>query len=358
MVKVTEQEEEALTLLDDGGDYGDVLSEYDNGAEMIESLDEKNLLASNEDSVKAGISERARRYLRNGDDESSWENSFPGLNENEAWTLYGTLAGASRSDIADFLDVSNPAVSNYRNTLVDQNYLRNLQPGRGPSDYIPGGEMIDRMNHYSSTPRLIEDIDPGRPLEEDEEVRWLIGEELYEKLNSEVQEVKEESQEESSVIKPELNGHAEEDAVKFLKLVESGEAGFGVIADAVEDGYSMADTLEDQNLIEDDREAFSGIELTDKGAKYLANTDIDVQSTDNSSSQSNRSSRSRNSKSTSTSSTESVADRSLQRIGDELLGDHEETLEQQDERKRDFTDEEETAEVDIEDDNAGYEGFT
>lgn len=355
MVNVSEQEEEALRLLDDGGDYGDVLEKYDNGSELIESLDEKNLLGSTDNGVKAGISGRARRYLRNNEDEG-WENSFPGLNENEAWTLYGTLAGASRSDIADFLDVSGPAVSNYRNTLVDQNYLRNLQPGRGPSDYIPGSQTIERMEDYHPSPRLLEDVDPARPLEEDEAVRWLIGEELYEKLNGEFKEEKGNS--DTSVLEPKLNGYAEEEAVQFLKLVESGDTGFGVIMDTVEDAHGMADSLEDQGFVEDSREASSGMTITDIGAEYLENTDIEVENIDkNRTRQKSRSSSKSRSKS-SNESESSGADKNLREIGAELLGNHEETLEQEGDRKRDFTSEEETEEVDIEDDNAGYEGFT
>lgn len=274
MVNVSEQEEEALRLLDDGGDYGDVLEKYDNGSELIESLDEKNLLGSTDNGVKAGISGRARRYLSSSEDED-WENSFPGLNENEAWTLYGTLAGASRSDIADFLEVSKPAVSNYRNTLVDQNYLRNLQPGRGPSDYIPGGEMIGRLGAYNASPRLLEEVDPEHPLNDDDAIRWLIGEELYEKLHGE-----------SRDFENDLQG-AERD--------------------------------------------------TESQKTRSSSTDQEEASEEPGS---------------------SSADKSLQEIGAELLGDHEETLEQKEDQKRDFTDKEKSDEVDIEDDNAGYEGFT
>lgn len=355
MVNVSEQEEEALRLLDDGGDYGDVLSEYDNGDELIESLDEKNLLGSTENGVKADLSGRARRYLKNSEN-GDWENSFPGLNENEAWTLYGTLAGASRSDIAEFLDVSGPAVSNYRNTLVDQNYLRNLQPGRGPSDYIPGSETIERMDHYRPSPQLLEDVEPSRPLEEDKAVRWLIGEELYEKLHREsLEETKSDA---VTVPEPNLNGHAEEHAVQFLQLVESGDNGFGVIADTVEEAHRMADSLKDQGLVEDSREASSGMKLTDTGEKYLENADIEVESIDkNRKSQKRRSSNTSRSKA-STTPESNGADKNLQEIGAELLDDHVETIEQKGDQKRDFTDEEESEEVDIENDNAGYEGFT
>ncbi len=94
-------------------------------------------------------------------------------------TLYGTLAGVSRQELAESLDVSGPTVSNYRNELVDSDYLRNLRPGRGPSEYMPGAEVIDMFENYSPEPKFLEGLDAAEPFSEEEEIRWLIGEDLY-----------------------------------------------------------------------------------------------------------------------------------------------------------------------------------
>ena len=363
METVTDREEEALRLLDSGGDYGDIIETYDNGAEIIESLDEKELVTESDNGVKAALSSKAQVYLsRQG--ENSWQDAFPDLNENEALTLYGTLAGVSRQELAESLDVSGPTVSNYRNELVDSDYLRNLRPGRGPSEYIPGAEVIDMFENYSPEPKFLEGLDAAEPFSEEEDVRWLIGEDLYQLTQEQSiadfeEEVVDEDQGEQaeSHDEPGLDHERFEStqAALLLDLVDDGE-GFGVISDRVEDAHELSEHLEEIEFVEEDRDSFSGLEVTERGQEYLESATIAEK--DGNSSKSSRSSSSRTRSSRNGSSSDTEADKDLQDLGDELLDGHEETWEQQEDRKRDFTDDEETEEVDIEDDNAGYEGFT
>jgi Mn-dependent DtxR family transcriptional regulator len=357
---VSTREKEVLTLLDEGGDYGDVLHEYEDGEELIESLDDKDLLGSDEKGVKAGVSDKAQEYL-NEENSNSWQEKYPELREEEILTLYGTLSETSRSEIADFLDVSEPTVSNYRNTLVEQNYLRNLQPGRGPSDYIPGAEMMENMN-YTLGPRFLEDVNPAHPLEDTEEIKWLIGEALYEEIHDDrsiTEEVQEAPVEKTGLIDPNPNFQRKESVVRLLKMVGQGDSGFGIISDKIDGAHSIVETLEDEDLVEESKEKAAGIELTEKGQLYLEETEIEeYKSTEN------RGNRSSSQSSSSTSSSRTVrgesdggADDNLQELGNKLLEGHKETMEQEEDEKRDFTDVD-TEEVDIENDEAGYEGFT
>ncbi len=149
-------------------------------------------------------------------------------------------------------------------------------------------------------------------------------------------------------------------AALLLDLVDEGE-GFGVISDRVEDAHELSEHLEEIEFVEEDRDSFSGLEVTERGQEYLESASVAEKDGNSSNSSGNGgsrggSSRTRSSRNGSSSDTE--ADKDLQDLGDELLDGHEETWEQEEDRKRDFTDDEETEEVDIEDDNAGYEGFT
>ncbi len=70
METVTDREEEALRLLDSGGDYSDIIETYDNGAEIIESLDEKELVTESGNGVKAALSSKAQVYLSRQEENS------------------------------------------------------------------------------------------------------------------------------------------------------------------------------------------------------------------------------------------------------------------------------------------------
>ena len=363
MIEVSTQEEEVLILLDSGGDYSDVLEEYDEGEELIESLDDKDLLGSESKGFKAGISGRAQKYLngKSQKEQEQWQDEYPELREEEIMTLYGTLAGASRSDIADFLDVSRPTVSNYRGKLVDEDYLRNLQPGRGPSDYIPGAELIKRMNDYSPEPCFLEGLDPAQPFEEVEDIRWLIGESLYKEIQESKEDIQEDVQDEifeedEASIEPALNGHREASAVNLLKIIKEGDSGFGIISDKIDNAHGIVETLEDGEIVEESRETVSGIKLTEKGERYLEEAETE-DPTESRETHSGKNSRNSSRRSTSKRRPDSKADDNLQDLGEKLLGGHRETIEQEEDIKRDFTDGE-AEEVDIEDDDAGYEGFT
>lgn len=333
---VSGQEAQVLEVLKNHGEYSELPERYDDGPE-----------------------------LETG--------NFQGLRDAELVTLYGTLAGVQANTLAENLDVSGATVSNYRSKLVEQNYLRNLQPGRGPSEYLPGLETIDMIEEYIPEIELLEDQDPARPLNGDEELKWLIGGELYEQLSGleDTEEIIEEDnledQEKAPEIDVSLNGYAETEVVKLLDLVKSGETGFGPITEELgsETAHSMAADLERQGLLEEDREEVSGLSLTGKGKVYLESRP-DTEETPEETIRTTRSTSTRSSSSSSGTSrrkrrsSNGKADEGLLQLGNELLDGHEEEI-SQDERSgiesRDITDPE-GREVEMEDNNAGYTGFT
>ena len=128
--------------------------------------------------LKTGGQEIPERYSEGPELEP---NGFKGLRDEEIVTLYGTLADISAKKMAEKMDLSSATVSNYRSNLVEQDYLKNLQPGKGPSDYRPGLETQALMEGYDAQIPVLEEVDPARPMETgDEDLRWLVGEEIYE----------------------------------------------------------------------------------------------------------------------------------------------------------------------------------
>ncbi len=344
-----------------GLETADRIPGYEPEIPVLEDLDAAEPLETGEEEIRWLIGEELYELREEG--------LYEDLGGKEALALEMTLEGKSRDEIAEFLDVAPGTVSTYRTDLVEKGYMRNLNPGRGPGEYIPGVEAIEAWDNYIPEIEMLE-ADPARPLEGGEGLEWLLGEELTEILSETGIEEEEVGEEEGEASETDfrLNGYSEAEVAEMLIKIGEGDAGFGRIAEELgqETAHGLADDLEGEGLLEEDRDQVSGLAVTDQGENYLENVETvanEDESSNGSTSRSSRSSKSRSSTSSSRSRSRrsnGSAEEELLELGDELLDGHEEEM-SQDERagidSRDLTDSD-SADVEVEDDNAGYEGFT
>jgi predicted transcriptional regulator len=247
--------------------------------------------------------------------DASWNdfNGFEGLDGKRVKTLYGVLAGCSSGEIGDAIDRAAGTVNNYRDDLGEEGFLINLSPGRGPSEYTPGLKLVEKWTEES--------------------------------LNIE-----------------ELEVYDERIVLETMELVRGEEYGYSHIREFLEDELSgqnttaIIDSLNHAGLLEENKESVSGYALTAKGDKLIEKTIYNSANT-RSATQSDK--KGRKQSRTSRSSKGGTASDSLQELGDELLGGHVETQEQEDNVGIDSRKATNSNEVDIDqDDEAGYEGFT
>jgi DNA-binding CsgD family transcriptional regulator len=336
-----------------------LMNGYEEQIPVLEDVDAARPMETEDEGLRWLVGEEIYEIM----DEGLYED----LSGKEALALEMTLEGKSRDRIADTLDVTPGTVSHYRTDLVEKDYMRNLQPGRGPGEYIPGIKVIEAWDEYSPEIEMLE-ADPARPLKGGEGLKWLLGEELNEMLSENGTEGEKETLEERIEALDtdfKINVYSEAEVETLLTRVDEDGSGFGRIADEIgtETAHSLADDLEQEGFLEEDSGQVSGLALTDQGKNYLeilGGEEIGENGKRNTKKSGSRSSSSSNSSNRRKNRGNEKADKGLLEIGDELLDGHEEKISQAENAgidSRDLTDSEEK-EVEMEDDKAGYEGFT